>query len=354
MLPELKHFPIYSPDIWDYLHDMPYMPDRYDRDRLVKAAETDPSKVKRVRLWDYFFRINFNDVGKPQKKELAILENEVAKAQRYVSDRAKKLNKKRDRSINELEKLETALEQYQQRMQFLETEISNLRDQIPDPVSDEVVEAWLEEDINELVETVTEQSGLRGRLTPLLEATNPFCILSPTELQHDIPILYRNKKSDRHKRLRARRFVNMPDGSFADFYGVYSIELIIVADDVLVTYRTCYDFILGHQSEERIATQFYADIIAIESIKGYREVEVGDGDRVVMENNPSLRLKFMSGDKFDVTFPDEDYFKLIHPNAISSAVRRRFDPRKSADNLMKAIRQKVELAKQKREISSDN
>jgi len=58
----------YSKDIWDYLRDMPYMPTRADRDGLLA---NDPD---RVQLWDYFFRIKPEDLGKPQKEEIKEIE----------------------------------------------------------------------------------------------------------------------------------------------------------------------------------------------------------------------------------------------------------------------------------------
>lgn len=71
-MPPLARF---SRDIWDYLNDMPYMPSRGDRDTLVKIAQEDKSKIKRVKLWDYFFRIKPEDIGKPQKRALETILN---------------------------------------------------------------------------------------------------------------------------------------------------------------------------------------------------------------------------------------------------------------------------------------
>lgn len=62
----------YSRDIWEYIKDLPYMPSRADRDRLFQ----DENKRERVKLWDYFFRIRPEDIGKPQREEIsAIIKN---------------------------------------------------------------------------------------------------------------------------------------------------------------------------------------------------------------------------------------------------------------------------------------
>jgi hypothetical protein len=72
----------YPPSIWDYLVDMPYMPSSKDRDDLVSNMKSESHQEKRIRLWDYFFRIDPNDVGKPQKDEIAKLEQEMRNAQK--------------------------------------------------------------------------------------------------------------------------------------------------------------------------------------------------------------------------------------------------------------------------------
>ncbi len=68
----MSEYKEYSKDLWDYLDDMSYMPSRFDRDRLLNSD--DPA---RVQIWDYFFRINPYDVGKPQKDEINEIEQEV-------------------------------------------------------------------------------------------------------------------------------------------------------------------------------------------------------------------------------------------------------------------------------------
>lgn len=64
----------YSTDLWDYLGDMPYMPSRHDRDQLVQKKD-----FKRVQIWDYFFRIRLEDVGKPQRGEISEIETRLPK-----------------------------------------------------------------------------------------------------------------------------------------------------------------------------------------------------------------------------------------------------------------------------------
>ncbi len=237
---------------------------------------------------------------------------------------------------------------YSQRVMDLHAKIDALIAQIPEPVSNDQVDRWLKEDIDALAETAADRSGLRDRLIPVLDAKNPFCIRGPAELQLSelIPMPYRDRNSDRAKHLRARQFVIMPDGTFADFYGVYNIEFILVAEDVLATNGTFYDFITGRQSGERTTGQHYIDVVTIRTMKGYREVETDNNEKISMENVPSLSLSLVSGDKIDVTFPDDDYFRQINATGFGQSIWR-FDPRMAADNAIKVVREKVDEAKRK-------
>lgn len=497
ILKPLENTSTYSNDLWDYLVDMRYMPSRHDRDVLVKEADSDILKRKRVVIWDYFFRINPDDVAKPQKQEIAELEKSMANAERHLSGLKDKLEGERSRISRELEKTQKELNdlrdsaqalatkqfknsnqrkrlfgfigalasspflilplcnflfsitnqnqssggnttvfdnglifnficcysiglpifgiamwmilnsnpsrekilrgtkniienaekkfvpsiqdlaqklslipvqintmqaefdsasvQYNQRIQALKSAVEDLVSQIPVPTSDEQIDIWLKEDIRHLGDVATSRSGLQDKLSKVLKAENPFCIRGPAELQIKelIPVPYRDAKSDRNKHFRARQFVIMPDGSFADFYGVYNIEFILVANDILATYGTFYDFIAGKQSGERTTGQHYADVVSIKTQKGYREIELENGEKLTMENVPSLGMTLTSGDRIDVTFPDEEYFRQIKARGFATS-KWRFDPYIAADNAIKTVREKVDEAKRKREINSNN
>lgn len=71
--------PEYSMDLWEYLEFMPNLPNRQSRDELVRKAGLDPASERRVRVWDYFFRIDPAKVGVPLRTELSQLEEELAK-----------------------------------------------------------------------------------------------------------------------------------------------------------------------------------------------------------------------------------------------------------------------------------
>jgi len=66
----------FSTNIWDYLEkDMPYLPRRKDRDDLFPSEDNNFKSDKQVKIWDFFFRVDPNDVGKPHKNEVISLEN---------------------------------------------------------------------------------------------------------------------------------------------------------------------------------------------------------------------------------------------------------------------------------------
>jgi len=79
----MSEYEKYSRDIWDYIEHFPYMPSRKDREKLFadtkkhKPIEIDGIEYTRVQLWDYFFRIRPEDVGQPQRREIARIKKEI-------------------------------------------------------------------------------------------------------------------------------------------------------------------------------------------------------------------------------------------------------------------------------------
>lgn len=251
--------------------------------------------------------------------------------------------------INTQQSLENEINIFRKRIEDLETQIKNLLVQIPPVPSDEQIELWLQENIRGLTELAIVQTGLEDRLIKIAKADNPFCLRGPAELQLNdlIPPPYLKKGTDRAKHLNARKFVTMSDGLFVDFYGVYNIGFILLAEDVLATYSTFYDFITGRQSGENSRVQHYADVVGVETSKGYREIEMNN-EVVAMENVPSLQISLTSSETIAITFPDEDYFRQTEAKGYLSG-RWKYDPHVSADNAIRATREKVNEAKRKRE-----
>ena len=85
----------YPKEVWGYLNDMLYMPSRLDRNRLYEAGDQ-----KHVQIWDYFFQINPDDVGLPQKREISQIDKRLGEAINLYNNKQKEIKN----SIKELQR----------------------------------------------------------------------------------------------------------------------------------------------------------------------------------------------------------------------------------------------------------
>ncbi len=372
----------FSKDIWDYLGDMPYMPTRYDRDSLVKVAENDSRNAKRVHIWEYFFRINPDDVGKPHLAEIEALRRYWANSEQTLEATYQQrrnyflvatfigltislatpyigLEKYQHWAIPFLllgsitlianlvitmTKFKTTRNHYQNEIDKLNMAIGSLKKRIPTPPTDSQVHQWLQEDIERLTRQAIERTGLETRLVKLSEAAdNPLCVIGPAELQDKkripLPFLAENNRS---KHLKARRLVVLPDGRFEDFYGIYHIQFILVADDMLGNYGCFYDFITGISSNEHTSELYYHDTVSLDTRQEYREVTVGSVI-IPIENAPTFGLVLKSGHRVEVTFANREYFLKLRRQ--DGNIHAPFDPKRwvrnpeiIVDNAIRALR----------------
>lgn len=189
------------------------------------------------------------------------------------------------------------------------------------------------------------------------ELSNVFCIAAPAEIQgHEfIPRSYvATPGSDRAKHLSARRYGSLSDGRSADFHAVYNVQFIIVADDVLASFRTTWDFVDGERRGEEARSQHYADVVAVQDYRGYREFQVSDPAggaprTIFLDNAPTLKLSLTSSELFEVTWVSPEYFQKTHAPEGFDTERLFLDPVPAAENAIKAVRQRVDTAKRKRE-----
>ncbi len=332
----------YSKDIWDYLVDMPYMPSRQDREELLRMSDE-----KRVKIWDYFFRIRLDDVGKPQLSEIASLRESL-------SD--EKGEQPRKESVNLAIK----------RIRSLETEIKELKKQIPVPPSDNEVRQWLNEDFLLLWRNAIDDSGLKLRLVEIrgfddsdkstAMLMNPLILIGPAELQNAQkipPIFSIDVNVDLHRHLSSRRSYSLPHDQALDvLYGMYYLEYFLFADDLLVIYDQFFDFITGCVHSEQITEIYYVDIVSIARIKEARTIKLGFGDpeTIHIEDAPGFKLSLASGEKYTITFVDEKYFMEIGEKIDISKenVPKVYwikDSEKTANNVLKVIRHYLRLHK---------
>lgn len=233
------------------------------------------------------------------------------------------------------------------RVSTLGARLEALLGQVPQPPPDEQVERWLTEDVERLKAEATRRCGQRDRLTRLSECPNPLSILAPASLQRDdilLPPSYRDPKTSGHRFLNAERFVMLPGGQFADFYGIYSIVFILFGEDVFSVFRVVYDFISGRQMGEISKEIHYLDVVAIERRKSYRELKLDDGGIVPMFNVPSLHLSLPSNEVIEVSFPDENYFKGRNVGKMDIS-RWRSNPSAAAESGFRSVREMIDTAK---------
>jgi len=306
----------------------------------------------------------FRQYRQSQRKKSEIRKDVVAEVKRFVEQAELRIAKIRDDIASgrrESKELRSTLERFrkdgEKRLEYLEDNIRTLLSQIPETPTDEQIDEWFRQDVERLAAKAEEKMGLERRLEKVAGGENPFRIFGPAELQYaeDIPPSYQGKDDTRRKHLHARRFALVGE-EFADFYGVYKIEFLLLGEDVLATYGTFYDFIRGKQIGEMTRVQHYADIVAINSEESEREIELlspsGDTDLEFVDSVPTLTISLTSGETIRVTFPGEDYFKSIEAEQFQSN-RWKFDPRQSARNAIKSVRANVDEAKRKRELAAE-
>lgn len=383
----------YPESVWDYLGDMPQIPARSDRDLLVARGDS-----RRVKIWDYFFRIRPEDVGKPLAREIEEIEVDlklrlqehdeiVTRLQADIQEIKDFIRRRRikraaiaaaalllgaagtlfgylnqgapvgmiwvcsaplffaglvfafgaffaggeagQRQAQLIEELESLKEENRQmvkeavtRTNALKQKIRELIAQIPKPPDDETVQAWLQEDLERLRQDSIEKTGMGSRLVEIdgradqgigMHVSNPITVMGPGELQavEEIPPSFGQKISpDRYKHLTVRRALQTPEGARAVLHGVYYIEHILVAEDMLTTRGFFFDFISGQITSEKITEQYYKDIVSIAMTREFRSVSAGieDQSEIHIEDTPAFTLSLASGERRTITFANQNYF----------------------------------------------
>jgi len=341
----------FSRDIWDYLNEIPYMPSRQDRDQLVQMADEQPRQAKRIQIWNYFFRLNPNDVGKPQMREIAMLtqRREIELAENsartirmlwlatipvlvglgltyFLASQDNQtlrfsgpfvvalgvslliiIGVLYSRTRNRIQSI------YQEMIDELQKSVKALRSKVPEPPSDEQIHRWLKEDIMWLSKEALKRTGLEKRKIDLEGVDNPFYIMGPAELQDrkQIPPPF-VENPDLKKHIKAFIPAFLPDGRFADFYGVYYVEFIIVANDMLGNYGCFFDFITGKIYGEHTSEIYYDDVALLTTRDEYRRVQMDWFQTQEVIQVPTFGMALTSGDDIKVSFASVEYVnKLI-------------------------------------------
>jgi hypothetical protein len=189
-----------------------------------------------------------------------------------------------------------------------------------------------------------------------LKFPNPIPVFGPGELQHPdrIPQAFsKDLNPDLNKHLSIRRSFRMADeDNFEVLFGMYYLEHILIADNMLATYGLFYDFITGKFHSEQITEQYYEDVVAITTTHEFREIprSIGDKKNRYVEDAPTFTLSLASGENRTVTFVSQKYFMEIREkiNVKEDDIPRIYWIRRSevdAEMAVRALRAQLRLHK---------
>ena len=369
----------HSRDIFDYLADVPGLPSRADRDHLVQQALTDPTKEKRVRIWDYFFPIDQEYIGKPQLREIEDLENKrntnLRRMQnRFTSFMAYSLGVLIASIFLYFQKFIAIAAQWswvgivigivgalasvgwyysqknrvahriEQKIALLRQSIQALKTLAPALPSDTEINDWLEEDIHHLGNEALRKTFVG---TPLDENFVPLHILAYAKLQD--PLKIRKclpdliGKPDLEKHLEAIKSGSILDEKFDIFYGIYYFEFFILRDKILANFGCFYDFITGRIYGEHTKEMYYNDIVALTIRQEYQEPRLTwlALPRITLS---TFSLSLKSGERIEVTLPSEEYleqYALLHNQRLFLPEKWARNPENIAQEVAGALRRVV-------------
>lgn len=221
--------------------------------------------------------------------------------------------------------------------------LDNLVRQIPRPPTEAEIENWLADDLRKLRVRGEERHAMEGRKVTFSGDKDVFDIQSPAEIQDpaSIPAAYRDN-ADREKHLHARQRRKTAGPGRVDHYGVFSYEVIFIADTYLARYSVLFDFIEGEPIRESAPRQHYVDFVSVEMHHEFREIrreKDGEGLPVML---PSMILALSNGDRVTITVPTSAYFDAVEPDSPAKGDDSEY---KTATNALKAITEKVYEAK---------
>jgi hypothetical protein len=243
----------------------------------------------------------------------------------------------------------------------LKLQIKTLKKQIPQPPPDMDVYQWFVEHLKMVIEDSKQATGLLSHNLIDIDSQNPIPVFGPGELQNPkrFPPTFTEINApddinfDIKKHLTARRAVEIPDGGIDVLYGIYYLECILIAKDMLATYGLFYDFITGKTHAIETTEQYYKDVVSIVITNEFRWIEKNEkrkGRALYVEDAPTFILSLASGENRTVTFVNEKYFLEIKDriDVLEENISKIFlihASRKYADNAIKALRHRLRLHK---------
>jgi hypothetical protein len=237
------------------------------------------------------------------------------------------------------------------RIAKLETLFDSLLREIPTPPSETEVESWLVNDLLMLRKRGEDRHAMEGRTVAFSKGENVFVIQAPAEIQDpaSIPAAYRDH-ADRDKHLRARHIRPSATGGSVEHHGVFSYDVIFIGDAVLARYSVLFDFIEGDPIRESAPRQHYADFVMVEMRHEFREIRATESREPQPVMLPSMILALSNGDRVTITVTTSAYFDAVKDgDAVDAGAVANGDAYRVANDALKAITEKVYVAKQKLE-----
>lgn len=291
------------------------------------------------------------------------------------------------------------------RLLDLKAQIDALKRKMPILPSDEEIRQWLETDLERLQQESIISTGLANRLAQIafptdegeqLEVPNPLIFISPGELQDPerIPPPFRpvqlssdtdqiaqfvkpgalgqvrnlllnsrpweqithalqpKPTPDRARHLLARREISTNNRGYEVLFGVYYIEYLLVAQDMVTMHGFFFDFITGKTTADKITEQYYRDIVAIEKSKEFRTIPMGYNSNKTMdiEDAPAFSLTLPSGERRTVTLVNQEYLIGLAKNKLAQdEVQDIYEiseqAKKNAETAVKTLRYYLRLHK---------
>lgn len=347
----------FSSNFWDYLDDLEYMPSLQDR-IIIESKPRDEKYGSRVKIWDYFFRINNDDLGQPQKYCIKLLKDYSATLTAIFEEIKQQDGKtkqyyikKREQNVSKLENLlfrlqptvldlddikinranlDSIIKQIEKVIQELQKSIVHLQTEANKVIrpSDAEIRNWLESDLKQVKQKSLEKMRLGSELETtefkLSKETNPFTFTGPAQLQdlakipkpyqpyprrqidEDVSLLQVLPIQDKAKHLLARRIIDTQKSKEITF-AVYHIEHIAVGVKLLAQNSYFYDFISGQVVGESVAEYYYQDIVSIQLNHEFRRVPIDYSEKkyIEIEDAPVFRINFTNGHSHSVTFLNE-------------------------------------------------
>lgn len=376
----------YSRDLWDYLNEIPYMPSKRDRDELVRLADANPKQIKRSQIWDYFFRLNRDDIGKPQQREMEL--RAVQRRQDHEANNARALGMARLAllpiigGIGVMYFFQPAKDsawyfqsagyfiialgvgillaigflyfrtrrrinrEYVNAIDRLTKFIEMLRRKIPTPPDDQQMDRWLQEDLTWLSDKAIRQTGVDASQVNPAQTENPLCILGPAQLQNRnlIPRPFLDKQQiDLGKHLNAARFAFLPDDRFEDFYGVYSVEFIVLGENRIGNYGCFFDFITGRIYGEHKSEMYYKDVVSLSVRDEYRQVNM-NWLQTPNIKAPTFTMALAGSEAIEISFASTEYVSRLKMQMPADTTS--IDPARWSRNPEQAARQAVEALRE--------